>query len=70
MQKPVPPNEPGKWTLIQAAGSRTCWRRERSDPYPIVQFYVLAPPSQTEVFYNEDQARAHFDRLTQETRAA
>jgi hypothetical protein len=58
------PNEPGKWTRLDAAGSAALWRRERSDPFPVTQFYVLAPPRQAEVLYDEARARAQFHALS------
>lgn len=54
------PNEPGKWTRLEAVGSAALWRRDRSDPFPVTQFYLLAPPRQTEVLYDEARARAQF----------
>lgn len=58
------PNEPGRWKKLEAAPSAALWRRERSDPFPVVQFYVIAPPAQTQVHYDEDRARAEFSSLT------
>ncbi len=63
MTRPDHPNEPGKWTRLAAEGGRALWRRERADPYPVVQFYLLAPPHQTEVFYDEVSARTRYDAL-------
>lgn len=66
------PNEPGRWTRLEAAGGATLWRRDRSDPFPVTMFYVVAPPRQTEVLYDEPRARAQFDALSprQENQAA
>ena len=58
------PNEPGKWIRLASAGGATLWRRDRSDPFPVTMFYVLAPPRQTEVFYDETKAQAQFDALS------
>ncbi|QTC92833.1 hypothetical protein [Brevundimonas goettingensis] len=57
------PNEPGKWTRLDAAEGRALWRRDRSDPFPVTQFYLLAPPRQSEVFYDEALARQQFAAL-------
>jgi len=54
------PNEPGKWKLLDHAGTAALWRRDRSDPVPVTLFYVLAPPQQAQVVYDEAVARAQF----------
>lgn len=54
------PNEPGKWTRLEAAEGVALWRRERSDPFPVIQFYLVAPPRQTDVLYDETLARTRF----------
>ena len=59
MARPIAhPNEPGKWTLLERQGAIALWRRERSDPFPVTQFYLLAPPRQAEVLYDEALAGA------------
>lgn len=58
------PNEPGKWTLLDRAETVALWRRDRSDPVPVSLFYVLAPPRQAEVLYDETKARAQFSALS------
>jgi len=57
------PNETGKWTRLETLGGAALWKRERSDPFPVVQFYLLAPPRQTEVLYDEARARAQLAAL-------
>lgn len=57
------PNEAGKWTRLDRGSGCVLWRRERSDPFPVTQFYVVAPPRQTEIFYDEARARALFAAL-------
>lgn len=57
------PNEPGKWTRLVAGDGRALWRRDRADPFPVVQFYLLAPPRQAEVLYDEAAARTRYDAL-------
>ena len=58
------PNEPGKWTLLESTEIAALWRRDRSDPFPVSLFYLLAPPHQAEVFYDETLARARFTMLS------
>ena len=61
MARPIDhPNEPGKWTRLERQGEIVLWRRERSDPFPVTQFYLLAPPRQTQVLYDEALARDQF----------
>lgn len=57
------PKEPGKWTRLDAQSAGSLWRRERADPFPVTQFYLLAPPRQAEIFYDEAAARARFEAL-------
>lgn len=58
------PNEPGKWTQLSTLSYASLWRRERADPIPVTQFYLLAPPRQTQIFYNEGEARGRFEALS------
>lgn len=60
MSKPDHPNEPGRWTLLESGPDRSLWRRDRDDPYPVAMFYIIAPPAQTQVVYEEDRARSLF----------
>lgn len=61
MAKPIDhPNEPGRWTCLETADGAALWRRDRSDPMPVTMFYLLAPPRQTVILYDEAQARAQF----------
>lgn len=57
------PNEPGKWVLLARTGQVALWRRDRSDPYPVSLFYLIAPPRQAEVVYNEEAAHLRFAQL-------
>lgn len=59
------PNEPGKWTLLESAQGAALWRRDRSDPFPVSQFYLIAPPRQAELVYGENAARSRFADLAQ-----
>lgn len=45
---------------LEGGGGRALWRRERTDPVPVTLFYVVRPPRQTEVVYDEAKARALF----------
>lgn len=63
-QSPNHPNEPGKWTRLESGEAVALWRRDRSDPMPVTLFYVLAPPRQAEILYDETKARALFASLT------
>ena len=58
------PNEPGKWTLLDRVETAALWRRDRVDPVPVSLYYVLAPPRQAEVLYDEAKARAQFAALS------
>lgn len=70
MTKMDHPNESGKWTRLETAGNTVLWRRDRSDPFPVTQFYLVAPPRQTEVLYDEARARAQFSALSGSDTAA
>lgn len=56
------PNDPGRWTRLEAAGEAVLWRREVPFP-PVTQFYLVAPPRQHEIHYDEARARAAFERI-------
>ena len=58
------PNEPGKWTRLDTTEAAALWQRDRSDPFPVTMFYVVALPRQTEVLYDELNARARFSSVT------
>jgi len=62
------PNEPGKWTRLDTTEDAALWQRDRSDPFPVTMFYVVAPPRQTEVLYDELGARARFSSVTSRDR--
>jgi hypothetical protein len=64
------PNDPGRWTVVETATDATLWRRERDDPFPVTLFYLVAPPRQPEVLYDEDRARALFAARTPPLAAA
>lgn len=58
------PNDPGRWTVIEARPNATLWRREREDPLPVTMFYLVAPPAQPQVLYDAARAMALFDALS------
>ncbi|MEH6666055.1 MAG: hypothetical protein V7678_14480, partial [Brevundimonas sp.] len=55
---PDHPNDPGRWTLVQTRSAAAVWRREREDPWPVTMFYLVAPPRQPQVLYDEASALA------------
>ena len=57
------PNEPGRWTLLESLAGRSLWRRDRADPMPVAMFYLLNPPAQAELIYDEARARDRFAAL-------
>lgn len=60
---PGHPNEPGRWSLLDASGKVALWRRERSDPFPVTIYYILAPTAPTEALHSENAARDRFAAL-------
>lgn len=61
------PNESGDWTRLAKTNETALWQRHRDDPFPVTLFYILAPPRQAEVVYDESRARALFEALTSST---
>ncbi|HRJ63435.1 hypothetical protein [Brevundimonas sp. UBA2416] len=59
-----PPNEPGRWTLLEHLGATALWRRDRTDPVPVTMFYPLNPPLQGRVVYDEAEARQLYSQMT------
>lgn len=62
---PIPhhPNDAGTWTRLEGQPGIALWRRERQAPAPVVMYYVVAPPRQSEILYDETRARARFIEL-------
>lgn len=60
MKPPPHPNEPGQWTLLETRPGAALWKRDRLDPLPVTMFYILNPPAQAELFYDEARARERF----------
>jgi hypothetical protein len=52
------PNDPGRWTLVRVVPGATLWRRDRNDPFPVTMFYLVMPPDQPRVVYDEAGALA------------
>ena len=63
MAIPDHPNDDGVWTRLEGRDGFALWRRERQTFAPITMYYVIAPPRQSELIYDEDKARARFNAL-------
>ncbi len=61
MSKLDHPNDPGKWTLLVSGDDKALWRRDRIDPVPVTLFYIIAPPQQPQILYDEHEARVMFE---------
>lgn len=61
---PVHPNDTGTWARLEGRPGFALWRRERQELAPVTMYYVVAPPRQSEIFYDEAKARALFNELT------
>ena len=48
---------------VMTAGGFALWRRERQTLAPVTMYYVVAPPRQSEILYDEAKARARFNEL-------
>lgn len=55
---PDHPNDPGRWTLVQAGPTAAVWKRDRDDPFPVTMYYLVSPPQQPQVVYDEASALA------------
>lgn len=55
------PNDAGRWTCIEAGVTAALWKREHLSFPPLVQFYVVNPPLQHEILYEEEKARRVFE---------
>ncbi|MBI2262759.1 MAG: hypothetical protein HYU62_13975 [Caulobacterales bacterium] len=60
---PQHPNDAGAWTRLEGRQGIALWRRERQAPAPVVMYYIVAPPRQSEILYDEIKARARFNEL-------
>ncbi len=64
------PNDLGRWRVLETTLSATLWRRDRDDPFPVALFYLLSPPHQLQILYDEAEARARFETLAARTPAS
>ena len=60
---PDHPNDAGTWMRLEGRDGFALWRRERQALAPVTMYYVVAPPRQSEILYDEAKARARFDEL-------
>lgn len=60
---PDHPNDAGTWTRLEGRDRFALWRRERQSLAPVTMYYVVAPPRQSEILYDEAKARGRFDEL-------
>ena len=60
---PDHPNDDGAWTRLEGRDGFALWRRQRVTFAPVTMYYVVAPPRQNEIIYDEDKARARYDQL-------
>jgi len=60
---PDHPNDAGTWARLEGREAFALWRRERHALAPVTMYYVIAPPRQSEIFYDEAKARARFNKL-------
>lgn len=67
---PDHPNDDGSWARLEGREGFALWRRQRMTFAPITMFYVVAPPRQTEIIYDEEKARARYDQLIELAEAA
>lgn len=67
---PDHPNDDGAWARLEGRDGFALWRRQRMTFAPITMFYVIAPPRQSEILYDEEKARARYDQLIEQAEAA
>lgn len=60
---PPHPNDAGAWTRLEGCEGFALWRRERLLLAPVTMYYVIAPPRQSEILYDEARARARYQEL-------
>ncbi len=60
---PDHPNDAGTWTRLEGREGFALWRRQRQAFAPVTMYYVVAPPRQTEILYDEHKARSRFNEL-------
>nr|WP_314434222.1 hypothetical protein [uncultured Brevundimonas sp.] len=67
---PDHPNDDGSWARLEGREGFALWRRQRVTFAPITMFYVVAPPRQSEILYDEEKARARYEQLIEQAEAA
>lgn len=67
---PDHPNDDGSWARLEGREGFALWRRQRMTFAPITMFYVVAPPRQSEILYDEEKARARYAQLIELAEAA
>jgi hypothetical protein len=60
---PDHPNDAGTWTRLEGREGFALWRRERLTLAPVTMYYVVAPPRQSDILYDEAKARLRFNEL-------
>lgn len=60
---PDHPNDAGTWARLEGRERLALWRRERQELAPVTMYYLVAPPRQSEILYDEAKARARFNEL-------
>lgn len=60
---PDHPNDAGTWERLEGRQGLAPWRRVRRALAPITMYYVVAPPRQNEILYDEAKARARFNEI-------
>lgn len=60
---PPHPNDAGAWARMEGREGFALWRRERLTFAPVTMYYVIAPPQQSEIFYDEAKARSRYEAL-------
>lgn len=58
------PNDEGRWTRLELSERAALWKRERETFPPVIQYYLVAPPRQHEILYDEAKALAAFQRVS------
>lgn len=63
MAIPPHPHDAGAWSRLEGCEGFALWRRERRLLAPVTMYYVVAPPRQSEILYDEAKARARYQEL-------
>ena len=60
---PTHPNEDGTWTRLEGVDRVALWQRDRTTFAPVTMYYVIAPPRQSEILYDEAKARERYEAI-------